>query len=302
VTKDLALPDGNVKAYAYFDVVHAWLRRPLSRKELTWVNDGQVGTPIFGYPFKIQRCGRQRLILKQPSEECLRFFARRDDVTGNYVEFAIDIITPFAWQLKQATKVGFLQRWHRTKQSRIFANDNFRTADLGHPGLSFQAYDDEESKVTGEFPCFHFEAKVSGVRALRQLGVNTISDLFAFDHARFWQRYFVMVEIDMEKLGRFHANRRDGTKRRCTSDADAEVGQSLWLEYGLVPGCTTRHCTVQQFLKAYAKAVGTPSYVIACKTSHSRTADLLHEYGVLPEPDLSLLKPEFRYPLRGAEP
>ena len=166
-----------------------------------WAN-GQVGTPILGYPFNIQQGGRQRLILTQPTEACLRFFAERDDVQVNRVELALDIITPFASELKRAAKVGFMQRRHTTRDARrprkmtIFPNDNFRTADLGHPGLSFQPYDDKPSKVTGD-ACFHLEAKINGVRALRQLGVNSLSDLLDFDHARFWQRHFIIVEIDM---------------------------------------------------------------------------------------------------------
>ena len=162
--------------------MQVWLKQPLSPKEWGWAN-GQVGTPILGYPFNIQQGGRQRLILTQPTEACLRFFAERDDVQVNRVELALDIITPFASELKRAAKVGFMQRRHTTRDARrprkmtIFPNDNFRTADLGHPGLSFQAYDDKPSKVTGEIDCFHLEAKVNGVRALRQLGVNSLSDL-----------------------------------------------------------------------------------------------------------------------------
>jgi hypothetical protein len=80
-----------------------------------------------------------------------------------------------------------LHRWHGKRRWTVFDNGNFRTADLGHPGISFQPYDDKPSKVTGE-DCFHLEAKINSVRALRQLGINSISDLFTFDHAKFWQR------------------------------------------------------------------------------------------------------------------
>jgi predicted protein tyrosine phosphatase len=213
----LHLKRGNVavngSVYAYLDVAQVWLRWLLSLKQWGWVNS-QVGYPILGYPFCIQQGRRQRLLLKQPSEACLRFFAERDGVQINHVELALDIITPFAWELKRAVIVGFVQRHHTTRTARrsksnkkprrevtIFPNDNFRTGDLGCRGSVFQAYDTKPSKVFGEFPCFHLEAKINGVRALRQLGISSLSDLLAFDHAQFWQRHFIVAEIDMARLG-----------------------------------------------------------------------------------------------------
>jgi hypothetical protein len=299
---------------------------------LRWLNS-QVGTPLFGYPFIIQRGGRQRLILTQPTEDCLRFFADRDDVTVNYVEIALDIITPFAWQLKRAVIVGFLHRWHGKRKWTIFDNGNFRTADLGHPGLFFQPYDTKPSKVTDE-GCFHVEAKINGVRALRQLGIHTISDLFTFDYAKFWQRHFHIVEIDMAKLGRFHANLGGETKRRAplvhrsrngfVYNVDAAAGNFLFRVFGAVPDDAyydkeprpdRLDRTVQQFLKAYTQHCHSFLYntcripfthtkyleslaSLSSRFTHSVTADILHQFGVLPEPDLSLLKPDFCYPLR----
>jgi hypothetical protein len=300
--------DASVKAsvYAYVDVVRLWIRRPLSRKEWGWVN-GEVGHPLLGYPFKIQQGGRQRLLLTQPSEACLRFFAERDDVTINYAEIALDSITPHASEMKREVRVGFLQRWHGTRQVTIFTEDedNFRTADRGCRGLSFQAYDTKPSKVTGEVDCFHLEAWINGVRALRQLGISSLSDLLVFDHARFWQRYFVIAAIDMERLGRFHTNLRDGTRRRPLMwrsesgfifNTDAAVGNVLWRVFGAVPN--QPHYSLQRFLKAYASHLGVPPYIIACRTTNSTTAYLLHRFAVIPGPDLSLLRPELRYPLR----
>jgi hypothetical protein len=127
------------QVYVYFDVVRIWLKQPLSQKEWGWVN-GQVGTPLLGYPFNIQQGRRQRLILTQPSEACLRFFADLDGQI-NHVELALDIITPHASELKQAALRGFVQRRHLTKQGTIFTKDdaNFRTGDLGCRGTVFQA-------------------------------------------------------------------------------------------------------------------------------------------------------------------
>jgi hypothetical protein len=310
-TRDLKASPANVKApvYAYVDVAQVWLKRPLTRKEMLWVN-GQIGHPLLGRPFVIQRGRRQRLRLTRPTEVCLRFFAERDDQL-NHVEIALDIITPFARELKRATRFGFVQPRHGSRKSTIFDdNGNFRTADLGHPGVSFQAYDDKPSKVTGEFPCFHFEAKITRVAALRRLGIHSVADLLTFDHAKFWHRHFVVHEIGgLAKLGRCEANRVNGTRRRTLDDNDVAVGIALFLKHGAVGS----EYTVQQFLKTYAKAVGSHTYVIAATTAHSATPSttpsltpsatpsILYRFGIIPEPDLSLLTPEVSYPL-GARP
>jgi hypothetical protein len=255
----------------------------------------------------------------------LRSFAERDDVQVNRVEIALDIITPFAFELKRAASVGFVQRHHTTtrtarrsksnwkprREVTIFPNDNFRTGDLGCPGSTFQAYDDKPSKVTGEIDCFHLEVKVNGVRALRQLGINTLSDLLAFDHARFWQHHFIIAEIDMERVGRYHVNQRDGTRRRAplihrSFNVDAAVGNVLWRVFAAHPD--QPDYSLQQFIDQYRSH----SYVMACRMHHSGrpprwsahsyvhsvTDALLHRFGVLPEPDLSLLEPERCYPPR----
>ena len=222
--------------------------------------------------------------------------------TVNFVEFALDIITPFAFELKREVSVGFVQRWHGTKQVTIFPNGNFRTGDLGRPGLTFQAYDDKPSKVTGEIDCFHLEGKVNGVRALRQLGINSISDLLTFDHARFWQRHFITAEMDMARFGRHHANVRDGTKRRAplihrtksgfVYNVDAAVGNVLWRVFAALPD--EPGYSLQQLLDRYRGH----SYVMACRNDHSGAAALLHRFNVLPGPDMGLLVPEFCYPPR----
>lgn len=299
---------------AYVDVAQVWLRPPLSRKDWAWVN-GQVGHPLLGYPFNIRCGGRQRLILTQPSEACLRFFAARDGTELNRVELALDIITPFASQLKQWASVGFLQRHHGRREITIFPGDNFRMADLGCRGRNFQAYDDKPSKVYGETDCFHLEAKITGVAALRRLGINSVSDLLTFNHARFWQRHFIIAKIDMARLGRYHANCCDGTKRRSTLihrkgrfayNVDAAAGSVLWRIYAALPD--QPHYSLQQFIKEY----GRHSYVKAATMHHSGrkgrkrtklpyrqiTAALLFSLYILPAPDMRLLEPELCYPLR----
>jgi hypothetical protein len=70
--------------------------------------------------------------------------------------------------------------------------------------------------VTGEVDCFHLEAQIQGSAALRRLGINHPRDLFGFDYAAFLRRQLkdAFFTCDRERLGRFVANKRDGTKRR----------------------------------------------------------------------------------------
>ena len=239
----------------------------------------------------------------------LALLCRADGVQINHAEIALDAITPFASELKRTVGVGIVQRRHGTKQGTIFPNDNFRTGNPYRPGIVLQAYDTKPSKVYGEFPCFHLEAKINGVRALRQLGINSVSDLLTFDHARFWQRHFVVAEINMARLGRYHTNRRDGTRRRAplihrtksefVYNVDAAVGNVLWRVFAAVPDAPAY--TVQQFVKAYAKASGTHPYIMACTIADLVGATLLHRFGGISGPDLSLLEPEavIRFVVKG---
>ena len=81
-------------------------------------------------------------------------------------------------------------------------------------GRWFQWYGDRPSKITGEVPCFRFEAKHQGVQALRRSKIHTVADLLNFDHCAFWAEHLNFFTVDLERLGRFHLNRRSGSRRK----------------------------------------------------------------------------------------
>jgi hypothetical protein len=221
---DLNLRAANVKAsvYAYIDVLHVWLKHPLSPERVAWLS-GECGWPLFGPPFKVDhspwwgRSYHQALRLTQPSEEALTWLAERDDALLTYAELAFDFIADEESKLlADVFSQHFVQRWHRSRQTQLFENGNGRTGKRGHVGTNFQWYADLESKLTGEIDCFHLEAQIQGSAALRRLGIDHPRDLFRFDYAAFIRRHLkdAFFTCDCKRLGRHVANKRDGSKRR----------------------------------------------------------------------------------------
>ena len=218
-------PSGHVKVapvYAYVDVLQVWFKRPPSPNRIKWLS-GQCGWPLIEPPYRIDEppwwnpSYRQGLRLTQPSEAALNWLADRDNTLLTYGELAFDFISAELSQaLAEIFSAHFVQRWHRSRQTQLFENGNGRTGARGRVGTAFQWYADYESKVTGEVDCFHFEAEIQGSTTLRRLGINHPRDLFRFDYSAFILRHLegAFFECNAERLGRYIANKRDGTKRR----------------------------------------------------------------------------------------
>ena len=232
-TRDLKGSPANVKASVYADVLHVWLKRPLSPERLAWLS-GECGWPLLAPPFKVDQSPwwnlsyRQALRLTQPSEKALTWLAERGDALLTYAELAFDFITDEESKLVLADVFSqhFVKRWHRSRQTQLFENGNGRTGARGRVGTNFQWYADFESKLTGEVDCFHLEAQIQGSAALRRLGINHPRDLFRFDYAAFIRRHLsdAFFTCDCERLGRYVANKRRGTKRRAPLISRSEGG------------------------------------------------------------------------------
>ena len=82
------------------------------------------------------------------------------------------------------------------------------------PGRRYVWYADSESKCTRGPHCFHIETRCVGASALRQVGIQSIGDLVTFDHVAHWRKYLRLFEVDLERLGRYHSNRRSGSRRQ----------------------------------------------------------------------------------------
>jgi hypothetical protein len=52
-----------------------------------------------------------------------------------------------------------------------------------------------------------------GAAAIRKIGINSLADLVTFDFQSHWTRLIKLYTIDCERLGRYHRNRRSGSRR-----------------------------------------------------------------------------------------
>jgi hypothetical protein len=212
--------------HTYFDVVGCWSKNQLTQQELAVLNShcgggvkAENGPAWFDWSY------RQKLTLYRPSNEALSFLLACDDLLLNYVEITVELIMPDETATRQILYLfnsHFVQPWHR-KQEFVFYPDGASTRASPNPaqrrsGRWFQWYGDRPSKITGEVPCFRFEAKYQGIQALchstRRGGIHTVADLLNFDHRAFWARQLNFFALDLERLGRFHLNRRSGSRRR----------------------------------------------------------------------------------------
>ena len=158
---------------------------------------------------------RQRVDLRQPSADALRQLARRDDVWINKVEVAIDYVfdSPVA---RDETSEFFdrhmIRRWHgKNQQIRVY-RPGMQDDDEGGVGTRYDAgrgapnmtalYRNEFSRVTGEFNCVHLEWRLSGLRAVRNAGIESGRDLLEFNHRQFWQKRLLLYDLDCRRLGR----------------------------------------------------------------------------------------------------
>jgi hypothetical protein len=289
VTKDLKLSTANVKPCAYIDALHVWLKQPISNKERRWLDRhcGKLRTvrqlPGVKEPAWFDPSYKQTFRLFQPSQEALKWLAKRDDVLLTFVELALDYSTDderSKLALADAFNKHFVQRWHRSRESKIL-NAFYGNANTGprKPGLRFQWYTDFHSKVTGEVNCFHLEAKCQGTAALRRLGINRPRDLIQFDHGKFWRAQLsgAFFDCDHERLGRYNSNKLNGTKRRCTPipqttryvyNRDASGGTLLWRVYARHPD--EGHFSMQRFVDHYGR--GPFLLCIYTNNLHSRYA------------------------------
>ena len=284
-TCDLKPSAANVKAsvYAYPDVVHVWLKQPISNKERRWLNKqcGKLRTARqmrrVKEPAWFNPSYKQTFRLFQPSQEALEWLAKRDDVLLTFVELALDYTTSDEWlklALADAFNKHFVQRWHRSRETKIFDNHSNASTGPRRPGLRFQWYTDFPSKVTGE-DCFHLEAKCQGGAALRRIGINHPRDLIQFDHGEFWRAQLTgsFFDCDHERLGRNNSNKREGTRRRTPRisrskngyvyNFDASAGSVLWRVYAIHPD--EGHFSMQRFVDRYGRG---PYLLCICANNH----------------------------------
>jgi hypothetical protein len=237
-----------VAVYYYFDRIQAWMKRPVDQATLARLRkscgdlhrDDQAAA--FDYHY------RQRLTFYQPQPEVLRWLAERDGVRVNLVEVAIDYIyengpdrdDAFAYLHRH-----LIRRWHGRRQLVRISKKSRRAPHSRHAAdgkLGGTRYDGPRtasnrtalyrcrfSRVTGETDVLHLEWRLKGLRAVQKAGIRSAADLPMFNHRRFWQRRFLLVDIDPERLGRLIRNRNSGKRSRDTRRGDGYTGR-CWLD------------------------------------------------------------------------
>ncbi|MDR6306240.1 hypothetical protein GGQ85_003969 [Nitrobacter vulgaris] len=179
------------------------------------------------------------------------------DAIVTYVEVACDVICPDVWELEriaQAFLIGFLQPHHRGKQAKVypsagpplglsgFTTRKCPTKGCRRSGFWFQWYIDKKGKINREPNCFHFEGKHEGRRAVKKLKIDHPRDLAQFSLSAYFRKHAsTLYEIDLERFGRWHSNRRTGGKRkkpyidRYGVNRDSYRGHLLYRIYSLHP-------------------------------------------------------------------
>jgi hypothetical protein len=170
---------------------------------------------------------------------------RRNDVLITYVEIARDFVPDDEDEAQEISELfcrSFVQHRHCTRETWLYGNGNGNTGDRNR-GLTFQWYGTTRvSKITGE-RCFHLEARIMGSACLRRYGIGSPLDLWNLDHNAFWERMWKrnigLYVLDLERLGRWDTNRREGTKRQtprissfCTYNRDKAIGAALFHSHG----------------------------------------------------------------------
>jgi hypothetical protein len=220
-----AILDQPLSAFAYFDVLHGWLKQPLSIRQQDLLRRECPDLYIENKIAKFDHRYRQRLQgLPQPSTAALEMLIdfTGDDMLLNYGEIALDLLPPDLPTLDRLFgrfQHGFVQPWHLGKQMQFFFDDGVSTRrfEPGQPkrGLWFHWYADQPCRIDDHPFCLHMQGRVQGAQLVRsRLGINRPSDLLQFDFLGFWRKRLRLYRIDFERLGRFDANRCSGSTRR----------------------------------------------------------------------------------------
>ena len=260
--------------HTYFHRVRFWRRRPLSDPQLAAVRRecrGPDRLRVANEPAWFDSRYRQKIDLHHPSPKALHMVARLDDAFVNYVEVTCDFVLgdhyAAEWWLDRF-RDHFLQPWHRPTMGMKSYAEGDSTRQPPQPGQRrtghwFQWYIDKPCRITGDPHCFHFEGKHQGIAAVRKLGIHRPADLVGFDFDSYFIRRMKLYTVDRERLGRFHHNRRAGSRRQKSRDrwtryVDRMRGNGIYRVHSLHPYDrqdpeANIHHSLQQFVDSYGR-------------------------------------------------
>ncbi|MHC2584511.1 hypothetical protein ACVI1J_003306 [Bradyrhizobium diazoefficiens] len=206
-----------------------------------------------------RRRGKVLLTVVRPLPAALKILSQLPH-SISYLEVALDVSfddPDHPPKLHALFKEHFVQGWH----SRQTGQDNGTTyTGPRMPGRWFTAYSDEPDRNQGHQDCFHIEARHTGARAVSRAGVSSAGDLLTFDHVAFWQSNLQLFCVNLDRLGRFHENRRLRRKRhrsrieksgRLRYNVDRSVGAVLFRNHSYNPFLDL--FTVDAFVQSYGR-------------------------------------------------
>lgn len=220
-------------SYAYFDKIQFWVLNPLHSKTIASLGKqcGRGDIHVVNRPARFSAQYRQRIELRQSSDEALAWLAGHDDVLINRVEIAIDFVFK-SWAARddfwRFLHRHSARRWHgKNQEIRIVGSDSDAGDDA--VGTRYDAgrsapngivfYPTKHSRVTGEVDCLHLEWRSKGLASVRRVGINSGRDLIEFNHRQFWQKHLLLYDVDIERLGRLNRNRVKGKRSRANQTA-----------------------------------------------------------------------------------
>jgi hypothetical protein len=163
-----------IARYAYIDQIQFWVIDPLNQHTLDLLKAecGKGGLHVSNESARFNRRYRQRVQLRQPTENALRLLAQRNDVLINNVEITLDLV--FKDWFEQERALAFLhqhliRRWHRSHQPiHVKTKDGgiqYRFDARRSAPNKIALYPEDFTRVTGEPHCLHIEWRAKGVNA-----------------------------------------------------------------------------------------------------------------------------------------
>jgi hypothetical protein len=110
-----------IARYGYIDQIQFWLIDPLDQHTLDLLKSecGKGGLHVSNKRAQFNIRFRQRVQLRQPTENALRLLAQRNDVLINGVEIALDLIFKNWFETERALAFlhqHLIRRWHGSRQ------------------------------------------------------------------------------------------------------------------------------------------------------------------------------------------
>jgi hypothetical protein len=233
----------------YFDKIQFWVLTPLDSMTIASLERqcGRGGIHVGDKPAKFGPRYRQRIELRQPSDEALAWLAGHDDALINRVEIAIDFV--FNSWAERDDECEFLhrhiaRRWHgKNQEIRLIKSDS----DVGDDVVGGTRYDagrwapngivfypEHHSRVTGELACLHLEWRLNGLKSVQAAGIKSGGDFLEFNHRQFWKKHLLLSEVDIERLGRLNRNHVKGKRSRANQTAariNRRTGEAIQRSY-----------------------------------------------------------------------